>query len=90
MTAMLFDSITLEASSGRSLLINKPIRDSIWSQPNGSMALTRTLFLDLAGVEFVKSERIKRITLLVNHEALAISVSNRSRKKFNRLANECW
>lgn len=90
MTAMLFDSITLEASSGGNLLINKPVRDTIWSQPNGSMALTRTLYLDLAGVEFVKKEKIKRITLLVNHEAVAISISNKSRKKLGKLANEIW
>jgi hypothetical protein len=87
---MKFDSITLEASAGKTLLIDRPIYDSVYSQSDGGMDLFSIHLLDLQGVKFVKSEKIKRMTMLVNHTAVSISISNKSQRALNKLANESW
>jgi len=88
--AMNFDRITLEAGTSKTLVIDKPIYDTVYSQSDGSMVLFRANSLDSLGVEFIKQERIRNIRLLINGGTVLISIANKSQKELNKMANEIW
>lgn len=66
------NSIILKSTSEKTLVINNPVRDSVYNLSDGKLSWNTTHYLEKNQLDFIKQEKIKAIVLTVNGNLLEL------------------